>query len=816
MLRNNHLQQIYKLALLLFFTVLLSCSSTIAQELVNEQLPESGENLPQAIAINDISTESEKLGQRISQLRYILQPSVKIKEVDSLLNNVSVEIKLKKDSFLLITDDMPQRILKVSMVEWGNYKSNLKQYQSVLKSRLDNLTSTNIELVEEVKRWELTRANLSRDNELDKVYSNLDTAITTLQEIVQISLIRLDDIFVIQKGLTSLILEVDEVISEINRMELQLQKDYFVFDSPVLWQYSKIDSIATDTTGANAISALHPLQFGFKENVSQLKLFLNERQKTFLLQIGFILLLLVLMFVVRRKWKKDINQLDNLVKKEVKTVLQHPILATLTIGLLISYFFYKSAIPFFGEIHVTIILATTTFLLPKLTSKKFIVFLFLLYVAFIMSLLETHLNPELFLVRIILLFKTIVLIVALFYGRREMRNNPEHFLQIKGLFKFVVPFFILFLFIAAIANLIGMVSLSRFLSTATMYSTILGFVTYLSIIVFASVLVILFKLKSSGNIQTLTTLVDVTQKRIKPILLFTGLIVWILFTLMNFEISEYMREYIKEILQINWNVGEMVISVGGILSFSTIFIAALVIAKLGATIFQDEWVIKTLPRGIAPAISLLLRIFVISIGLYVGLSAAGLDLSRLGFIIGALGVGIGFGLQTVVLNFIAGLILAFERPINLGDTIIVDQEMGVVTNIGVRSSNIRTYSGAEAIIPNGNLISKKVLNWTLTNRDRRSKIAMKTSKSANPNLIIELFKRMASENPKVYTNPAPICHFLGYDPEGNLDFKLYFWTTFDDTWNTEPQIALEIYNELEKEGIHAPIPTRRIISEEQS
>ena len=155
MLRNNHLKQISKLALLLFFTVLFSWSSTIAQEIVNEQLPESDEKLPQAIAIKDISTESEKLGQRISQLRYILQPSAKIKEVDSLLNYASVEIKLKKDSLLLQINDMPQRMLKVKMVEWDNYRSNLKEHQNVLKLRLDYLTSTNTELVEEVIKWVL-------------------------------------------------------------------------------------------------------------------------------------------------------------------------------------------------------------------------------------------------------------------------------------------------------------------------------------------------------------------------------------------------------------------------------------------------------------------------------------------------------------------------------------------------------------------------------------------------------------------------------------------------------------------------------------
>jgi potassium efflux system protein len=212
---------------------------------------------------------------------------------------------------------------------------------------------------------------------------------------------------------------------------------------------------------------------------------------------------------------------------------------------------------------------------------------------------------------------------------------------------------------------------------------------------------------------------------------------------------------------------------------------------------------------------LVLRIVVIGIGLYTGFTAAGVDLSKLGFILGALGVGIGFGLQNVVLNFVSGLILAFERPINIGDTIEVDMEMGVVTNIGVRSSNIRAYSGAEVIIPNGDLISKKVVNWTLSNRNRRSKISMKTSPGADPERVIELLNKIALEQPTTSSEPAPKTYFYGYGPDGNLNFALLYWTTFSDTLETDNNIALEIFKKLKDEGIQAPAPLRRIITEER-
>jgi small-conductance mechanosensitive channel len=286
-----------------------------------------------------------------------------------------------------------------------------------------------------------------------------------------------------------------------------------------------------------------------------------------------------------------------------------------------------------------------------------------------------------------------------------------------------------------------------------------------------------------------------------------------MFTLEGFDVFDFIVTWVNELMLTEWEVGEMTISLGGILAFLGIFILSLVLAKLAAAIFQDEWMVNILPRGVAPAISLLLRIILISIGLYMALSAAGIDLSKLGFMLGALGVGIGFGLQNVVLNFVAGLILAFERPINIGDTIEIDQEFGVVTNIGVRSSNIKSYSGYEAIIPNGDLISKKVINYTLTNRDRRSKIIMKTAPNADPEKVIELFNKIASENSKTKKNPPPKTYFYGYDENGSLSFALLYWTTFSDTLKTDHEIALEIFAKLKDEGIQAPAPVRRIVSD---
>ncbi len=765
------------------------------------------------IGISDISTESEKLAKRISKLKSSLKSSPEIREVDSLIYKTSEKVTIRRDSLYLKIDNMSQRRLKIRSIEWANYKSDLKDYQNILNARLDEVTSINKELVTEHSRWELTKANFADNKESVKISNNIDTVLSILDNVIKISMVRLDSIFIIQKNLTNFILSVDEVIADINKVSLQLQKDYFVFDSPALWEFGKIHALATDTSAIAATNSYTTVSTRVNENLKTLIGYLDKNLKSFIFQIGFLLLLLILMFVIKRKWEKEPTEITSTVEKEANIVLQHPFASTFVVGILTSAFFYKTLIPIFAEIHILLILTATVIILPKFTTPRFVTFLLLLLSVYVLQSIDVYLNAHSLFFRITLFFDSTILVVALIMGRMETRKNPKQFMHIRGLFNFIVPVYILLLIIGFVANIIGMVSLSNFIVSGILSSTALGIVVFVSVKVTTSFFILLFKLRDSAHTHALATMVKVTQKRIKPILLFVGLVLWIIFTLKSFEVYNHLLNYIGEVLLINWQVGEMTISLGGILSFIGIFLLAIMLAKLAAAIFHDDWMVNVLPRGVAPAISLILRIFIISIGLYVSLSAAGLDLGKLGFIVGALGVGIGFGLQNVVLNFIAGLILAFERPINLGDTIEIDQEKGVVTNIGVRSSNIRTYSGSEAIIPNGDLISKKVVNWTLANRDRRSKILMKTSADADPEKVIGLLNRVALEHPSVFNKPKPYTLFYGYNEEGNLDFELYYWTTFNQTLDVDHDIALAIFKQLKEEGINAPVPVRRIITE---
>ena len=176
---------------------------------------------------------------------------------------------------------------------------------------------------------------------------------------------------------------------------------------------------------------------------------------------------------------------------------------------------------------------------------------------------------------------------------------------------------------------------------------------------------------------------------------------------------------------------------------------------------------------------------------------------------GAFGVGIGFGLQSVVNNFVSGLILLFERPIHVGDTIEVGDLLGEVRRIGIRASIVRTWQGAEIIVPNAQLITEQVTNWTLSDRLRRIDLPVGVNYGAEPKKVIELLEGVARAHPKVLPDPAPRCLFMGYG-DSSINFELRAWTEYTNSQQIRSELAVAIYDAVHAAGMSFPFPQREV------
>jgi potassium efflux system protein len=175
---------------------------------------------------------------------------------------------------------------------------------------------------------------------------------------------------------------------------------------------------------------------------------------------------------------------------------------------------------------------------------------------------------------------------------------------------------------------------------------------------------------------------------------------------------------------------------------------------------------------------------------------------------GALGVGVGFGLQNIVNNFVSGLILQFERPIHIGDVLDIDGTTGKVTRIGIRSSTVKTFQGAEVIIPNANFISSKVINWTLSESLRRVELPVGVAYGTDPKLVTRLLEQAATAHESVLTSPAPMVLFKDF-AESSLSFELQFWVMQESNGTkVKSEVGLAIMQLLDHAGIEIPFPQR--------
>jgi small-conductance mechanosensitive channel len=197
-------------------------------------------------------------------------------------------------------------------------------------------------------------------------------------------------------------------------------------------------------------------------------------------------------------------------------------------------------------------------------------------------------------------------------------------------------------------------------------------------------------------------------------------------------------------------------------------------------------------------------------GLFVALVAAGFEVSQLTLVVGALGLGIGLGLQNVVNNFVSGLILMFERPIQPGDVVEVGGVSGKVREIGMRATTLSTFEGADVIVPNGMLLSEKLVNWTLSDMDRRIDVNVGVAYGTDPRRILDLLKDVTVGTEGIATEPAPTVLFVGFGAS-SLDFAIRAWTNnFGDWVAIRSNLTVRVYDALLAAGIEIPFPQQAL------
>jgi small-conductance mechanosensitive channel len=365
--------------------------------------------------------------------------------------------------------------------------------------------------------------------------------------------------------------------------------------------------------------------------------------------------------------------------------------------------------------------------------------------------------------------------------------------------------------IAIVANVLGWTLLSEVLLTGLMWSAFGALALVIAYRVLAGVVRLLPYTRLGQSSYILRSHGELVTTRAIRLLKIAGLVGWTWLCLNNFELEQSASQWIDGLLSGSIEIGILDISLGKILTFLVALLLTVWIARFVRFVLDVEVLPRVqLERGASNAVSTVVQWVILGAGLLAAAGAAGLGASQLAIVFGALGVGIGFGLQGIVNNFVSGLILIFEQPVKVGDKVEITSLAltGEVKRIGLRASVVRGFDGAEVIVPNANLISSEVVNWTLSDQRRRIRTEIGVAYGTDPHLVMETLKRVAADNPEVLKYPEPQVLFMGFGAS-SLDFRLLAWTgTFDNFLRLRSDLSVATHDALRAAGITRRSPRR--------
>jgi small-conductance mechanosensitive channel len=282
-----------------------------------------------------------------------------------------------------------------------------------------------------------------------------------------------------------------------------------------------------------------------------------------------------------------------------------------------------------------------------------------------------------------------------------------------------------------------------------------------------------------------------------------------LYLTVTWHLFDSIGEAWHAIVSAGFTFGDKIISVKMLLiALAALYVTILLSRLLRSLLEEEVFPRRQMDRGVRDSINKLLHYAILAFGVLMALSLAGIELKNFAVLAGALGIGIGFGLQNIVNNFVSGLILLFERPIKVGDMIVLDGEWGTVRKIGLRSTTVETFDESEVIVPNSILVSEKVTNWTLSSEQSRIVVPVGVAYGSDLEKVLRILYEAANQHPRVLDAPPPSAIFTAFGAS-SLDFELRVWaTSVSERLVIKNDLLLYIDRRFREESVEIPFPQR--------
>jgi small-conductance mechanosensitive channel len=749
-----------------------------------------------SIPLAEIVTQSESTFANVRAGAAQLTDDPLVNQVSDELPELTRDIDARlEDSAKVLAAGPSLESLRTSEAAWSTLSAQTGTWKTSLTHRVEAIDDLTARFQDQTQTWENTLALANAKRAPQEIIKRINDTLDALHnahaqaDAARANVLRLQALVAQQDA------RIADALAAVARAREEVLAHLFIQDSPPIWS-SQVRS-HPGVPAATQSSRSHAPERDALQAYAQ-------RQSSRLIAHGILLLLLIFVLF----WAR--NRFDSWVQDEptlspAKPVFASPIATAIILYIFLSIWLHPQAPRLFWALSGAATIIPAALLIRRLTERHLHQILYALIVFYFLDQLRAAIAGMSVWPRYFLLAETLAGLAFmthfLFRGAASPPQQPaaakdklapdappvsappnlsRGARRRQRALRLIFRLALLACAISSAANILGFVALATFIAHALFRAAYLGLIFYAGIAVMDGLVIVLLHARPVRRLAAIKNHASTIRARARRVFGWAFFILWLYVVLNIINLRTPVFAGLAFLLNTPFGLGP--VTLGDILKGGVTIWASFALSRFIRFLLQEDvYPHVRLPRGLGAAVSSLIHYAILLFAFVAALTFLGFPLSQLTILTGAFGVGLGFGLQTIINNFFSGIIVLFERPVQVGDVIEMDGLVGTVTRIGIRASIIRTQAGSDIIMPNGRLVAEKVINWSLTDRCRGFDIIMNVDGAANMQHVVQLLQNTAKNVRHVASNPAPVAQFTGFVGP-NLQFTLRAWTGEVEDW----------------------------------
>ena len=754
---------------------------------------------PTAIPFSDVITQAENADSTLKEIASGASPDAATAAIEKDLPTLIDEINARLDETARTVEGSSSLdSLRSFESDWRTLTRNLPSWRNDLTVRARELESDLGQLDDVISKWQKTLDELGAADAPPEISGRIEEILRRAAETRMLITGERSRVIALQNRLAEQQTRVNDALKTIGARREALVGQLLVRDSPAFWD-------ANLWAGPNIVGGMNA---SLATQMEGLRAFGERNKDKLIVHLLVFAALAGLLYYMRRRARPIVDADPELKQKAV--IFYLPIPTALLLAIVFTSQIYPQTPQILGAIFGAIVLVPTVIILRKLLGNELYPLLYALVVFYFVDQVRAifdavpAISRPLFALEMLAAIGFFWWFARLADRRREESTDPsrEKVLRVARTAAIVVlPFFV----VSLAANAFGYVNLSRLVGSAVLRSAYAALILYAAVRVVEGLIAFALRFWPLNLLKMARDRTAEIQDTTSKIVRWIAFALWILATLEQFTLRQRVFREAQRMLTAELTIGSLNISAADVLLFFIVVWAAFMLSRfIRFALEEDVYPRFSLAHGIPYAISTVINYLILLGGFFLAVGAAGLDLTRVTVLVGAFGVGIGFGLQNIFNNFVSGLILLFERPVKVGDEIRVGNETGTVKRIGIRASHVRQWDHSEVIVPNSMLISENVKNWSLYARKRGIEIPVSVAYDTDSDLVRRLLIEAAEEHPLVSEKPGPQVLITDLST-GALSFRLRAWTSkTDQSTPIATEIALAVTRKFAENDVEPP------------